>query len=246
MLPAIIGAGLSAASNIGGTILHNKAQQKLYDKQYQDNISFWNMQNEYNTPAAQMQRFKDAGLNPKLIYGQGNSGNAGSIKSPDKPQLDYTGVTQSFGNIMNVAAQKAQIDLVKEQTKVAKQNALINLYKANSDGMDWRMKKELGIEAFEALRSQYEGIQADTYGKELDNTIKRESSTAMVKLRKLAVKDQELKNLINQFEVELNKAGITKSDDVMVRELLRGLDLRGGGTAKHGLNAIIRLLQQIR
>lgn len=49
------------------------------DQQWQQkqNIKLWNMQNNYNTPAHQMQRFMDAGLNPNLIYSQSNE--AGSI-----------------------------------------------------------------------------------------------------------------------------------------------------------------------
>lgn len=43
-------------------------------------------QNAYNTPAQQMQRFKDAGLNPNLVYGLGSSGDqpaSGSIAPVD-------------------------------------------------------------------------------------------------------------------------------------------------------------------
>lgn len=49
---------------------------------YQNNlmISNWNMQNAYNHPAAQMARFREAGLNPNLIYGQTNM--AGSVGTP--------------------------------------------------------------------------------------------------------------------------------------------------------------------
>ena len=57
----------------------------MYEKQRDDNIEFWRMQNSYNDPAQQMERLKNAGLNPALIYGQnagGASGSAGSIASP--------------------------------------------------------------------------------------------------------------------------------------------------------------------
>lgn len=47
----------------------------------QNNIQLWNMQNAYNTPAAQMQRLQDAGLNPNLAYGTANT-TAGSISAP--------------------------------------------------------------------------------------------------------------------------------------------------------------------
>lgn len=43
-----------------------KQQEQAY------NLELWNATNAYNTPAAQMQRYQDAGLNPNLIYGQQN------------------------------------------------------------------------------------------------------------------------------------------------------------------------------
>jgi len=43
-----------------------KQQEQAY------NLQLWNLNNEYNSPAAQMSRFLDAGLNPNLIYGQQN------------------------------------------------------------------------------------------------------------------------------------------------------------------------------
>lgn len=61
----------------------NQANLDLANLQYQNDVNMWNLQNAYNTPAAQMQRYKDAGLNPYLIYGSGSgsSGNASSAPS---------------------------------------------------------------------------------------------------------------------------------------------------------------------
>lgn len=43
----------------------------------------WNLENQYNSPEQQMQRYLAAGLNPNLIYGAGaSSGNAGNIGTP--------------------------------------------------------------------------------------------------------------------------------------------------------------------
>ena len=74
------------AFSMGSDMLSNRGamrRQKLAD---QNNIRFWQMQNEYNTPANQMKRLQEAGLNPNLIYGSGsaNTGVAGSI-APSKP-----------------------------------------------------------------------------------------------------------------------------------------------------------------
>lgn len=46
-----------------------KQQEQAY------NLELWNLTNEYNSPAAQMKRYQDAGLNPNLIYSQQNAAN---------------------------------------------------------------------------------------------------------------------------------------------------------------------------
>ena len=55
------------------------------------NKQMFDYQNAYNTPKAQMQRLKDAGLNPALMYGQGTTGNAQGY-----PQIQ-TAFTAYFG-----------------------------------------------------------------------------------------------------------------------------------------------------
>lgn len=59
----------------------------LKQLEYQQNVDMWNRQNEYNSPAAQMQRFASAGLNPNLIYQQGNPGNASSAPQFSAPSF---------------------------------------------------------------------------------------------------------------------------------------------------------------
>lgn len=60
--------------------------RKNMDYQNQLMIDNWNMQNAYNHPAAQMERFREAGLNPNLIYGQTNmSGGVGTPSAGGSP-----------------------------------------------------------------------------------------------------------------------------------------------------------------
>lgn len=61
-------------------------QQEVENKQQ---LELWNLMNEYNSPKEQMARFKDAGLNPMLIYQQGDNGNANS-------QPNYSSVTPNM------------------------------------------------------------------------------------------------------------------------------------------------------
>ena len=52
--------------------MDNVSGKKAADRLNKQSLEAWNMQNEYNTPANQVQRMLDAGLNPNLFYSQGN------------------------------------------------------------------------------------------------------------------------------------------------------------------------------
>lgn len=58
---------VNMAAQLAQQAFENDSQYKL-----------WEDMNAYNSPSAQMQRFKDAGLNPMLAYTQGTPGNASS------------------------------------------------------------------------------------------------------------------------------------------------------------------------
>lgn len=78
-------------------------------------LEMWNLNNAYNTPAAQMQRMKDAGLNPMLFYQQGNPGNSASAPgthapnghvSPHQDTLNrILGAMQIIGSFNNMLSQ---------------------------------------------------------------------------------------------------------------------------------------------
>lgn len=110
---------------------------KLANQQNQRQIDFWNMQNAYNTPKAQMARYAEAGLNPNLIYGQSNTASpigqavVGSFSMPNNQvragQLDLVRALQLKYTIENMKEQnlnlRAQNALIDSQAAVASQNA---------------------------------------------------------------------------------------------------------------------------
>lgn len=69
----------------------NYAAQYALAKQQNDyDLNLWNLMNEYNSPQSQMQRFKEAGLNPMLVYQQGTPGNASSPANSTMPNVKLT------------------------------------------------------------------------------------------------------------------------------------------------------------
>lgn len=131
---AALGAG---ANSFGQARLNKKNRQwseKMYNKQYNDNLAFWAMQNQYNSPQAQMQRFQEAGLNPNLIYGQGNSGNAGAVQTPDIQGTDqrnpewgaaFTGAAGGINAFYDNRIKQATTNNLEEQNNVIIQEGLL-------------------------------------------------------------------------------------------------------------------------
>jgi len=84
-LGAVLGGPVGGlVGSLASSLLGNRGAKRRQQAADAQNIKFWEMQNAYNTPKAQMGRLKDAGLNPNLIYGSNaNTGIAGSV-SPSK------------------------------------------------------------------------------------------------------------------------------------------------------------------
>ena len=110
-----------ARENTDKTILANK---QMAEYQYSKDLEMWNLANKYNSPEMQMERYKEAGLNPNLIYGSGASAgqtatslpkyNAPTLQYNYQPTQDIPGMISQF---QNVAFKQAQIDNVKSQTE---------------------------------------------------------------------------------------------------------------------------------
>lgn len=92
------------------------AQQQWIEQMYEKN-------NSYNSPAAQMQRLKDAGLNPDLMYSRGDVGNATAPEAPTQaPTPRYNVIpTNTYGQTAQIAAdaglKAAQARLADSQSK---------------------------------------------------------------------------------------------------------------------------------
>lgn len=102
-------------------------QEKMYNKQVQDNINFWNLQNEYNLPSAQLQRLRDANLNPMLMYGAGGNVQNVANGAPESAQAPSGAqASKSFYNpieLANLALLQAEVENKKADTQVKETEA---------------------------------------------------------------------------------------------------------------------------
>lgn len=174
------GGLINAASTAATNRANRKFAMHMYDKQYQDNIALWNMQNEYNHPSAQMDRLRKAGLNPRLMYGTGSGANTAGSPSPSTsknvnfqtPQYGdaVTGAFQSYMDSMyNLEIKQAQVDNLRAQnTTILNDSALKAAQVANTQLKTKRGVFDLGLAediakySVEAAQENVRKIQADT------------------------------------------------------------------------------------
>lgn len=101
--PAFLAAALPAFANLlgglGGAGIQSLTNRRLM-----------NAQNRYNSPAAQMERYRKAGLNPNLVYTQGTSGNWTTALP-----------TNWQGALSNLGTQYVQSELTQTQSDVGQQ-----------------------------------------------------------------------------------------------------------------------------
>lgn len=133
-----IGAGISAIGSFFTNKSNNKAANKLFDKQasfareesqkerdWQE--AMYNKNNAYNSPAAQMQRLKDAGLNPDLVYGDGSLTSPSQAPAGGAMAPTPTAVAPHFENPFADAGQ------IIANKKLVESQARANDAKANRD-----------------------------------------------------------------------------------------------------------------
>lgn len=163
---SLIDFGLGAASSA----LSNKNSKSLMRYQNNLNIQNWKMQNEYNLPKNQMQRYLDAGLNPNLVYGNLQN-TADSLSSPSASSAPV----QRRDSVVQTMAAAAQIEQMKAETRLIKAKTFREFNEAaltneRYNDARWRNSDEYRDNAMKLLtgNARYINYHADT---EFSNSI---------------------------------------------------------------------------
>ena len=205
------------ASGIGSFVQKKKQLNKYLDFQREENqktrdynlnlakqrspwnIDQWNRENEYNTPLNQMNRYKSAGLNPDLMYGQQNL----SAASPEMTAgegatpMDYSPVANgpTIGEAASIAANAR---LTNAQAKLAESQA----DKVDSETVGQTINNEW---LPKLLKGQTEINEADVKQKLADAGLKGkqiEVAAEQIKVMQQSVKESQKKigDLQSQME----------------------------------------------
>lgn len=146
-------------------------QSKLMDKQNQQQIDFWKMNNEYNTPFAQRARLEQAGLNPDLMYG--GSGSVAQSQMPgaaagSAPNVDYGSFSDNLRFAMQAQVMDAQVSKIEQENKLLAEQAL-------SQAEQRELWKAQATDAW--MRAEHQGI----YNRHADTRYFLENETRSLK-----------------------------------------------------------------
>lgn len=165
----------TARQNTDKTIAANKAEAELA---YKRNLEMWNLQNAYNDPKAQMARYQGAGLNPNLMYGQGNSGNANTPPAYQPPHIQYQYQAGKYGAaaasvipmMMNVGEWVQNMRIKEAQLKGIQTETALKTNKAQSAVQTYRYLEQAHPEMLRKLQKGNTLIARQAEGQLLKNS----------------------------------------------------------------------------
>lgn len=245
----ILGTGTQAYAQGRMNKKTRQWNEKMYGIQRKDALADWNMMNAYNSPAEQMARFKAAGLNPNLIYGQQNDGSvvrSTDVKSWNPSPADYQGgIQRGVGTYFDIQMNKQTISNMEAQKRltemqIAKVGAdIANLGVRTASG-EFKLGQDKALYDYvmrtaesNMFKADYESDIAHYRRDILQNTADLQIKQANQKLLNMILENQKsdaqrqhimqsLENMkkdgiLRDFEIQLNKMGITKGDNTWLR-----------------------------
>ncbi len=232
---AIVGGVTSLAGNlfgISGQKSANKTNLKLAEQARKHDIAMWKAQNEYNTPAMQMQRLKEAGLNPNLVYGSGaGQTTAGAPMKAPVPTVDnelaslaQMSITPMISLYQDWQVKKAQIDNLEAETRSKQTMNMLNSLRVLQEQerkpfYNMNAINEAQLKQHKATTAGYKNVSAwqkSMYDREAYPSLLRQISLRNAVLEQTKISQQ----LENDLSRNLKPYGLTSRDNVWARILL--------------------------
>lgn len=209
-LPAIaplIGQGLDFVNSI----FNRRAQKKQNEadrqfsidqsnKQRAWDLEDWEKTNKYNHPAEQMNRLRQAGLNPNLVYGKGADNTAVMIKGGAIQPVSKQEAPMMNFSASNALMQYQQLRNAQQQTdNLAQQNALMS---ADKNLREAQAETERAKKAGQDLSNIKFGVENDLLKYDLSQKLRLSDLEVSGKMLDNNLKEQSLKLNVDKFELE--------------------------------------------
>lgn len=183
MIEQLALAGLQGGTNLINYKLQQDANRQnrqfareMYNREFTDRREMWEEANRYNHPLQQMQRLREAGLNPHLVYGKGATNTAPMIQGASGKSA--TSIAPRIPD-QNLISRMQQVRMARQTTdNLAKQNEVL--------------EQEKLLKAAQTFKTLTEGKRG-----EFDLGLKQETRDALIR-------EIQLTNNLRQQEIFLN------------------------------------------
>lgn len=227
--------------------LQNQYNELQWNKQNQWNLDMWNRENEYNSPMMMMQRFKEAGLNPNLIYGQSNMGGSVSTANldtdkkqpagvnawtPKAPQFDFNEGIMSYAAFRESSARtnnlEAQNDVLKQDAALRAAQTANTVSQTAKTDFELNLASDLRKTSIDAAQASLRKTQVETdislnrdeREAAMNSSNLREAAARIMLMRKESI-NKDLDSKLKQLDIQLKELGIQPSDNAAMRVLGR-------------------------
>nr|WAE43773.1 MAG: DNA pilot protein [Microviridae sp.] len=131
---------VSAVAGIAQSGIDTFANWKMQQSTQDANVAQWMRENQYNTPEAQVQRLRNAKLNPALMYS--SSANTGNTVT-SAPRMQAPEVKSSALDEMNKFQSSNNLNQVNENLKIQNDIARAQATKENNEA--WLSDRQAGL-----------------------------------------------------------------------------------------------------
>lgn len=218
----LITGGMSAASqsdanasNLQAVRETNELNYKMFHEQQDYTERMWNEANQYNAPARQVERLRQAGINPIAMLGsngQGSLGTAGIVSSPSTPSLqtahvegiDYSPMAQGLARAIDSYYQNQNQDMD------AHLKGIELLYQS----YDFENRLAKSVTELEQMRSNKKltDKQKQYYDEQIDSI--REDLKVLRAVRSDRVRAYKLQNDETEYHNKLTQAQIRVQESI--------------------------------
>ena len=242
-----LGGIASAATGIIGSYISQNFSREMYQRQLSDSL-------KYSDPSFIMARYKNAGLNPHLIYGNTNNSH---VQVPNYSAPNFEGISNAggnfFSNMINLRTQNAQLEAIKADIMV--KNATAKNIEADTDSKLFNTQYQAPANVFltysqenknrKEIQSitdnwvmQNKRFALDERNSLFDKTmmykeylLKSKEANSRIKVNNAQIRhfDAVINNLqtdgeLKQTEINLRKFGATWNDPTLTRILALGIN----------------------
>lgn len=236
---------LSGAAGIVGSIINNRAADKRAEKAFHRQRQLIDEERAYNDPSMQMQRLKEAGINPHMAYSKGQMQNTVSSSGKGAPMAPTPGINLQ-GSVQGGLMTAAQLKDLNASVKLKESQANNLDSKSTAQDMENYLNGlSLGWNATVKVDGKvYTGSALYAAWLSGDITVPPAVAMKMRENLKDSIQKQTMVSnaQIAQAEANLKKYGYTFNDDLAVRvgismAIEKGYDMSTvqGATLAYGL-----------